>query len=400
MTSTKAGIEGYRFSATAAGVKQAGGTRLDMGLIVADRPVLVAGVTTTNLVCAAPVLIARERFKIGKIRAVLANSGNANACTGPDGERAARELIREAANQLGIGDDEILPMSTGVIGTPMPAARILPHIRSLVEGLDAYRAEDFARAIMTTDTTPKIVRREVQRPGGTLKMLGIAKGAGMIAPRMATMLAVALTNAEPEIEFLRESAVRAAERSFNRITIDGDMSTNDTLAVLAGGGAGSRTLCASAADREAFSQTLEELCKALATMIVMDGEGAGKLVEIRVNRGRDDCDADKAARAIAESLLVKTAFRGSDPNWGRIVAAAGRSGARFDPTVTDLWIGEVRVLEGGVPASGEWESKAHEVMKERRFSVTLDLHAGTGTATILTTDLTEEYVRINADYRS
>lgn len=393
-------IEGFRFSATAAGVKHATAERLDLGLIVADRPVTIAGVTTTNIVAAAPVIITRERFKSGVARGVLANSGNANACTGPEGEHAARRLLSEVATSLGVGSDEIIPMSTGVIGAPMPVDRILPHIKPLVQGLDAHGAEDFARAVMTTDTVPKIVYRETHRPAGTLKMMGIAKGAGMIAPNMATMLAVVLSNGEPDLAFLRQAVAQAAGVTFNRITIDGDMSTNDTLAVLAGGQIHSRALVASADDGDAFSHMLLEVCASLARMIVMDGEGAGKLVEIRVSGAVDDSEAEKAARAVAESLLVKTAFRGEDPNWGRIMGAAGRSGARFDPGVTDLSIGDTPVLVGGAPATGDWEPRAHAVMKNRSFSVTLNLKAGNGECVILTTDLTEEYVRINADYRS
>ncbi len=393
-------IRGFRFSAVAAGIKTPGSDRLDLGLIVADGPSTTAGVTTTNLVVAAPAEITRERLRGGVCCAVLANSGNANAFTGEQGRTDALELTAEAANLLRVDPESVMPLSTGVIGNRLPTDRIRPRLSDLVLGLDEGRFLDFARSIMTTDTRPKTVLLDGQVSTGPLRLVGVAKGAGMIAPNMATMLAVVLVDQRVEVSLLRECLGEAVEPSFNSITVDGDSSTNDTLLALSGGLSDSPGLAAGKSDRGIFASMLQQVCMDLARQIVADGEGATKLVEVRVCGAPDKKAATQIARTIAESALVKTAFYGQDPNWGRIVAAAGRAGVEFDPRRIQLFIGDVPVVSGGAPVTGDWEQRAAKVMTRREFSVVLDLNAGQEEASLLTTDLSEEYVRINAAYRT
>lgn len=393
-------LSGFRFSAVAAGIKTPGAQKLDLGLILADAPAVAAGVTTTNIVYAAPVRITRERLANGWCQAVLANSGNANAYTGEQGSVDATELTGQVGRVLGIDHKLIIPMSTGVIGNPLPTERMAARIPDLVRGLHPGRYMDFAEAIMTTDTRPKTVVLDGEVSTGPIRMMGIAKGSGMIAPNMATMLAVVLIDLKVELPFLRECLGHAVENSFHRITVDGDLSTNDTLVALAGGRADAAKVGDISSDRETFGKMLDRVCLDLARGIVSDGEGATKLVEIRVCGAPDNGAAARVARTIAESQLVKTAFYGQDPNWGRIAAAAGRAGIQFDPDRLDISIGDVPVVGNGVLVAGDWESPAKEVMKRREFSILVDLKCGAGEATFLTTDLSEEYVRINADYRT
>jgi glutamate N-acetyltransferase / amino-acid N-acetyltransferase len=393
-------IQGFRFSAVAAGVKRAGTDRLDVGLIVADAPAVAAGVTTTNLVAAAPVQITRTRLVKGLCQAVLVNSGNANAYTGDRGKQDAVTLTREAADHVQIDPELVIPMSTGVIGNPMPVERIREKIPELAGKLNPHGFMDVAHAIMTTDTVPKTVVLDGEFSKGPIRIVGMAKGAGMIAPNMATMLAVILTDVRVEPEFLKNCLVDANSKSFNCVTVDGDTSTNDTLIVMAGGRPDAPVLGELASDRAAFSSLLNEACMSLARAIVMDGEGATKLVEVRVVGAADHEKATIVARKIAESPLVKTAFHGEDPNWGRIICAAGRAGVPFDPEKVDLSIGQVPIVKQGLLVQEDWETAAHNSMKEREFSVLLDLKSGDGEARFLTTDMSEEYVTINADYRS
>ncbi len=393
-------IQGFRFSAVAAGIKRAGTDRLDMGLIVSDSPTAAAAVTTTNLVFAAPVQITRQRLANGSGQAILINSGNANAYTGDQGRQDAIDLTRDVAEGLDIEPDLVVPMSTGVIGLRLPVDRMRPQIRPLLRGLDQGTFMDVARAMMTTDTRPKTVNLEGSLSNGAFKMLGMAKGAGMIAPNMATLLAVILTDVEVEANRLRECLVEANSGTFNRITVDGDTSTNDTVIVMTGGHPGARELGEGQADWKAFSSLLGEACMSLSRQLVLDGEGATKMVEVRVVGAPGSAAATKVARTIAESPLVKTAFHGEDPNWGRILCSAGRSGVAFDPNKVDLFIGSVSIVNQGVVATNDWEAAAHQVMQGREFTVLLDLKAGEGEASFLTTDMSEEYVTINADYRS
>ena len=322
------GIRGYRFAAVTAGIKKPGSHKLDLGLIVADTTAVAAGITTTNLVYTAPVMITREILAEGRCRAILINSGNANACTGLAGVEDARQMCRQTAELLETAPDLVIPMSTGVIGAPMPMDRITEHIPEVVQGLDPNGAPAVAQAMMTTDTRPKISFKNAVNSTGAFSVLGMAKGSGMIAPRMATMLGVVLTDLRVPLPLLRDAVLFACHKSFNRITVDGDMSTNDTVVVLSGGAVDAPTLGLSMPDREAFTAALEAVCLDLSRQLVADGEGATKLVEVRVRGVHNEATAAILARTIAESPLVKTAFHGEDPNWGRILCAAGRS-ARF-----------------------------------------------------------------------
>ncbi len=393
-------ISGFRFSAIGCGIKDPKSDRLDLALISADRPAVTAGLTTTNIVFAAPVAIARRCLEKGVCQALILNSGNANAVTGEEGLNNALDLIGETGKALAIDPDLIIPMSTGVIGQPMPVERIRARIPQLVEGLEPDKCMLVARAVMTTDTKPKTVLLEDKVDGLPLRMLGIAKGSGMIAPNMATLLAVVLVDMFVELPFLSECLREAADASFHCITIDGDTSTNDTVIAMAAGRQDAPVLPGSEPSKRAFAQALSRICLDLARQIVSDGEGVTKVVEVRVAGTSDKKGARKIARTIAESPLVKTAFYGEDPNWGRIIAAAGRAGVKFNLERADLFIGDVQVLRDGAPVSSDWEHRAHEDMKKREFSVVLDLKSGTEEATMLTTDLSEGYVRINAAYRT
>lgn len=393
-------IPGFSFSAVAAGVKHAGEARLDFGLVATEAPASAAGVTTTNLVYAAPVAITRNRLRGGRCSAVLINSGNANAYTGAQGIQAAEDLTAAVARDLGIDPELVIPMSTGVIGNPLPVERMMRSISELVKGMDPRRLMDVAAAMMTTDTRPKTVHLNGECSASRIKMVGMAKGAGMIAPNMATLLAVIMTDIRADAAFLKEALVRAVAESFNRITVDGDMSTNDTVLVMAGGRSDAPQLAEIDPHGEVFLKLLHEACLDLAKQLLKDGEGATKMVAVRVSGAPDNEAAARVARSIAESLLVKTAFHGQDPNWGRILSSAGSAGISFDPEAVDLFIGHVPIVAKGSMVTGDWESAAHEVMKAPEFSVLLDLGAGSGEAEILTTDLSREYVSINADYRS
>ncbi len=392
-------IEGFQFSAVSAGIKEADSTRLDLALIATHSPAVTVGLTTTNLVYAAPVAITRQRLAGGLCSAVLINSGNANAYTGKRGMEDALGLTASVAENLGIAPDLVIPMSTGVIGNPLPVDRMIQRIPDLVKGLAPGRLSDAAHAIMTTDTKPKTVCRDAELSSGPLRMAGVAKGGGMIAPNMATMLAVVMSDVSADSAFLKEALSQANISSFNAITIDGDTSTNDTVIVMAGGRDDARKLKTSG-DEEVFSVLLNEVCANLAGQMVRDGEGATKFVEVRVVGAANRQSATRVARTIAESLLVKTAFNGEDPNWGRIICAAGRAGVPFDPDRLDLRIGDVPIVRNGLLVEDDWETAAHMVMKRPEFSVTLDLKTGDAKAQFFTTDLSKEYVSINADYRS
>ncbi len=367
---------------------------------MSDVPAHAAGVTTTNLVSAAPVEITRKHLESGLCQAILLNSGNANAYTGQKGRLDALELMGEAAVALKIDLEHIIPMSTGVIGNPLPTKRMLDRIPDLVEGLDTRSFMDVAKAIMTTDTVPKTVVLGGETGSGRFKMLGMAKGAGMISPDMATMLCAIVTDIKVRSGFLKECLVEANSVSFNCITVDGDTSTNDTLVVMAGGRPDAPELSDKSSDCDAFCSALKKACMSLARQIVQDGEGATKVVEVKVIGAPSKEEAAQVARKVAESPLVKTAFHGEDPNWGRIVCSAGRAGVAFDPEKLDLSIEGVPVVQNGTLVSEDWESPAHAAMKAGEFQVLLDLKCGEGEWSILTTDMSEEYVTINADYRS
>jgi glutamate N-acetyltransferase / amino-acid N-acetyltransferase len=393
-------IDGFQFSAVAAGVKKAESDRLDLALILSEAPAVTVGVTTTNLVCAAPVTLTRDRLRAGVSQAILMNSGNANAFTGEAGISDAQSLSSILTERLGVRADLIIPMSTGVIGQRLPVDRMMARIPQLVSSLDKSSFLKVASAIMTTDTVLKTSICEKTLSNGPLKILGMAKGAGMIAPHMATMLAVILVDVRVERVYLHDVFSRINNVTFNRVTVDGDTSTNDTAVVLSGGSIRSRVLLDNMSDRTIFYDALFEVCFSLAKQIVRDGEGASKLVEVKVFGAPDEPSAVKVCRRIAESPLVKTAFHGEDPNWGRIVCAAGSAGVPFDPSNIDLWIGSVQIVKSGALMSDDWEIRATRVMRDPEFSILIDLKAGTAEASIFTCDLSAEYVGINADYRS
>ena len=392
-------IKGFSLSAVPAGIKYQ--DRLDLGLIYGDAPAVTAGMFTTSLIKAAPVVLDMERLKQGRAQAILVNSGCANACTGDEGMAAALETSRMVAQHLNISEDMVQVSSTGVIGTPLNVKAFSDNMQQLVDGLDPGKFEDVAQAIMTTDTIAKTVYRTAQIGGREVKFMGMAKGSGMIMPNMATMLCFVLTDARISFTELNEALRNSVKQTFNRITVDGDTSTNDMVLVMANGAAENPWIDDVAhPDCEVFQNTLEEILKELALKIVMDGEGATKCITIRVCGAKEDKDAEIIARTVANSNLVKTAFFGEDANWGRIIAAAGRAGVRFNPDKIDIAFGDVVIVRNGRGLGAEAEEAATRVLKEKKFAVCIDLKDGAGCEEIHTCDFSVEYVRINADYRS
>ncbi|HLZ49036.1 MAG TPA: bifunctional glutamate N-acetyltransferase/amino-acid acetyltransferase ArgJ [Candidatus Limnocylindria bacterium] len=386
---------GFVAGAVAAGVKQAGTSRLDVAAIASTAEHChAAAVFTTNQVIAAPCLLTRKHAARGHLRGVVVNSGNANACTGPQGERDALAMAEAAAALLRVPVEQIGVASTGVIGVAMPMDRIAPAIGQVA--LTAEGWDDASRAIMTTDTRPKVAQREVTLSGGTVRIGGIAKGAGMIHPNMATLLAFVTTDAHIDGDALRPMLRSAADDSFNAISVDGDTSTNDTLLVLANGASGVRV---AAQDGPAFADALAAVCLELARGIVADGEGVTKVFEVLVRRAASESDARMAARTVTTSNLVKTAIHGADPNWGRILAAAGRSGAKVDAAKASIRIGGVAVYERGEPRRFD-AGKIRAAFSRPDVELEVDLGLGDSTARAWGTDLSAEYVRINADYTS
>ena len=387
---------GFQAAGLAAGIKKNG--RSDLGLIVSDRPATVAGVFTRNRVQAAPVQVCRERVRTGACRAVVANSGNANCCTGEPGYADALRMARAVAQAVNAPEEQVLVASTGVIGEPLPVERVEQAVPELVQRLSPGGLPDFARAIMTTDRVPKGLSRQGTIEGRTFTVTGVVKGAGMIRPDVATMLCFILTDAQVGAGDLRDALAAGADRSFNCITVDGDTSTNDTVLLMASGA--SQAVVASPASKAVFQGVLDELMLGLAKWVVKDAEGSNKLVDITVRGARSDGDARRVAEAVAHSPLVKTAIFGEDANWGRILAAAGRSGAELDPGRVDIFIGPVRMVAAGLGCGKEVEAAATRVLKEDEFGITIDLHLGEGRAVMYTCDFSIDYVKINADYRS
>ena len=391
-------IKGFQFSAVEAAIKKPG--RKDLALIFSEVPATACAVFTVNAVKAAPVLLSAERIRGGSAQALLVNSGNANACTGENGMIVAQETSHLVAAGLGIPDDAVQVSSTGVIGVQMPSERFTAAVPALLEGLSSGTLDDIAQAIMTTDTFPKMEARSGQAGGISYSVAGIAKGAGMIMPNMATMLSFIISDVAVEPVFLEKAFRNAVDCSFNAITVDGDMSTNDTCLIMANGMAGNPSITAGSPESAEFEKLLSEVLLSLAKQIVKDGEGATKFVEIRVTGAAHDADAKRAALAIANSSLVKTAFFGQDANWGRIFAAVGYSGAMVDQTRLSLSFNDVCMAQNGVFAGGDAEARGTEVLKLKEFTVCVELGLGTGAATVYTSDLSHEYVTINADYRT
>jgi len=387
---------GFKAAGVAAELKKKG--KKDLGLIYSRVPANVAGVFTKNRVKAAPVLLDMELIKSGVCQAVIVNSGSANCCTGEQGMRDAEAMASLAASELGISNDLVFVASTGVIGEPLPIEKIKTAIPDLVKSLQPEGIPDLARSIMTTDTVPKMVSVQGIVEGKTFTVTGVAKGAGMIRPDMATMLCFVCTDVGAAPEILKETLVKAAHRSFNRITIDGDTSTNDTVLVMANGLSGA--VIRSVAQRDIFQKVLDEIFLDLAKQLIRDGEGVTKLVEIMVRGAVSDSDAWKVADTVAHSPLVKTSFFGEDANWGRIVGAVGRADAKVDPDKIDIYFDDVQLVKAGISCGKAVEAEATKVLKKSEFVVTVDLNMGRGSDLMYTCDFSVDYVKINADYRS
>ncbi|MCU0493065.1 MAG: bifunctional glutamate N-acetyltransferase/amino-acid acetyltransferase ArgJ [Chloroflexaceae bacterium] len=392
---------GWRAATAACAIKKPG--RDDLALLLSDRPCAAAALFTTNTVKAAPVLydMVLMQRNPGGLRAVVINSGNANACTGSDGDAAALAMVQAVEERLGLEASTCFVMSTGTIGVPMPVAKVTQGIAEAAERLSPAHGPALARAIMTTDTRPKACAVRVELPsGGVCHIGGMAKGAGMIHPNMATMLAVVTTDAALPSDTLDAALRHVADRSFHSISIDGDTSTNDTLLVLANGAAGLPPITdMQSPDGQAFLQGLLAVCQRLAQEIVRDGEGATRFVTITVRGATSDADAHLAAMTVAKSPLVKTALFGADPNWGRVLCAMGYSGATLDPNRVVLHFGGLKVLENGLPLDFD-EKAAHNLLNVPEVQIEADLGLGDGAATVWTCDFSYDYVKINAEYRT
>lgn len=382
---------GFLAGAVSAGIKYSPGKRLDLGILYSPKICSAAGVFTTNKVKAAPVLVSRERVAKGRVAAVVMNSGFANACTGQQGLADALEMTELAAQHIGVEKENVLVASTGVIGRMLPmdnVRRAIPQIKCIAEG-----GHDLERAIMTTDTVPKEVA--VKADGFTIG--GMLKGAGMIHPDMATLLCFLTTDAAVDVKFLREALNKSIAKSLNMLSVDGDGSTNDTVIIMANSTAGGEVIKKGSKNAVVFQKALDKVCVYLAREAARDGEGATKLIEVKVKGAKDLEDARKAARTIVSSSLVKTAVYGADPNWGRVLAAAGRSGAALEENKTELYIGDNRVVENGAPLKLD-EKMLVKYMKGKEIYITLDLHLGQAEATAWGCDMTEEYIKTNAEY--
>ncbi|MDP2755407.1 MAG: bifunctional glutamate N-acetyltransferase/amino-acid acetyltransferase ArgJ [Nitrospirota bacterium] len=388
--------EGFIFSTVEAAIKKPG--RKDLALIYSEVEAGIAGTFTTNKVKAAPVKLDIKKIRSGKGQAIVINSGNANACTGKKGMKDAADMVRLVAKRLNIKPSLVYVCSTGVIGTPMPIERIRPKISELADNLGRATIEDVAEAIMTTDRFPKIVKKKVKMGNKVGSIVGICKGAGMIWPDMATMLCFIVTDVAVKQKTLHKVLNDAVKKSFNRITIDGDRSTNDTALIIANGMLGNPQITEKSGTYPAFKKVLHEVTFELSKLIVKDGEGATKFIEIEVKGARNEADAEKAAFAVANSNLVKTAIYGNDANWGRIMAALGYSGVAIKEEKIDIYFGKLRIANKGLTTGKDKE--AGEVLRGKDIKIIIDLHLGRSSAKVLTCDLTEEYIRVNAAYRS
>lgn len=393
--------KGYLAGACYVGVKSRKSEKPDVAILYSQEPASCAALFTTNKFCAAPVLLGREVLKKGKARAVVINSGNANAATGEQGLANAKKVELLAEELLGLGEDEVFVSSTGVIGQQLPVDKVLDGVRRIVPTLSVEQGTDAAWAIMTTDLVKKEVAYELELSGGTIRIAAMAKGSGMIHPNMATTLSYVTTDAKVEASVLQPLLKRAADKSFNMTTVDGDTSTNDSLFLFANGASG--VAVETEEDKEAFAALLDDICIDMARRIASDGEGATHLMIVEARGLPTEQDARLVARSIAGSTLFKAAVFGRDANWGRIMAAAGYSGADVDPTKADCILksaaGEVVVMEAGFGTNFS-EELAKAVLTEHDITVIVDFHSGDGQATAFGCDLTYDYVKINGDYRS
>lgn len=387
-------VAGFRFGASACGIKPS--RRSDCGIIVAEAPAAAAAVFTRNRFAAAPVVVGRERVAGGRLQAVVVNSGNANACTGRRGVADANETRRLAGAELGVPRDLVVPLSTGVIGVPLPMGRLARGIRAAAHDATGGGLWRFARAIQTTDAFSKVSVETLRFGGREVTVAGIAKGAGMIAPDMATLLVFVLTDAALSPAHARQLARAVAGGSFNELSVDGDTSTNDSLYVLASGAAGN-ALPRGASALAPLVRSAERVGDQLARMVAIDGEGATKAVSIEVRGATSTTAARRVAETVSRSLLVKTAFHGADPNWGRIACATGYSGVAFEPSDVSIWIDDVQVFRRGAGVRGA-AARARRRMMREEFRVRIKLGSGAGKARMITSDLSPAYVRFNSAY--
>ncbi len=388
---------GYRFNGLHCGIRP-DPRRLDLALIVSDLPASAAGVFTQNRVCAAPVQVSRQRVPAGSARGIVACSGNANACTGEQGLIDARRMTTVAAEAIGCAPEQMLVCSTGIIGRQLPMNNVEPGIHKLsaMLGADETALKNTAQAILTTDTHIKVATRALSIGDVELRVTGLAKGAAMIGPNLATLLAFVLTDAKVEPELLQRLLRQAADKTFNCISVEGHTSTNDSLLLLANGAAGGETLRGAALER--YGETVTEVCGELARAIADDAEGISHLITIEVEGLLSDIDARRVAKTVAESALVKTAVFGADPNWGRIVSAAGYAGVDFKEANLSLWLGDHLLYEKGTPKSFDAAAVSAFLKNTREITMRLVFTLGTGRCRFYTCDLGYEYVRLNAEY--
>ncbi|MFZ0133425.1 MAG: bifunctional glutamate N-acetyltransferase/amino-acid acetyltransferase ArgJ [Desulfobacterales bacterium] len=389
-------VEKFLMGAVAAGLKKNG--KKDLGLIFSTVPAAVAGVFTRNRVQAAPVVLDRDRIRSGSSRAIIVNSGNANCCTGPEGLQTARAMTQCVAEGLDLPAAQVLVASTGVIGEPLPLQKVKAAVPALLDGLKPDGLVELAEAMMTTDTIPKVAAVKWRLGRKDFHLAAVAKGAGMIRPDMATMLCFVISDIALPAAAMQAMLQTAVDKSFNRITVDGDMSTNDTVLFMANGASG--VTADTDAARQAVQGILDDALRELARLCVKDGEGATKLVEIRVRGAADDIQARRVADTVANSSLVKTALFGQDANWGRILAAVGRAGVPVDPERVDISFDSVMMVQNGLGRGKAVEAEATAVLKKPEFVITVDLNMAAGKASVLTCDFSIDYVKINADYRS
>jgi len=391
-------VAGFKVWGIHCGIKKT--EKKDLALICSDREAAVAGVFTTNRVKAASVLLNAARVKSGKGQVIIANSGCANACTGKRGMADARATAEIAARELGVKPDMVYVASTGVIGEFLPMAKVETGIKTAVGLLSATGWEQAEEAIMTTDIYPKFSVVQEEIGGKTVTIAGIAKGSGMIHPNMATMLCFIVTDASIAAPMLKRALLSSTERSFNNITVDGDMSTNDMILCMANGAAGNKKPASGSKDMKKFQACLDTVTSSLAKQVVRDGEGATKFVVIEVKNAKNPVEAKRAAMAVAKSSLVKTALFGEDANWGRIMAVLGSAGVDMDEAKTDIYFGKAKIVERGLGQGKAAEREATLALKQREVQIVIDLHKGKGAATVWTCDLSYEYIKINAAYRS